>query len=231
MDIKELLLSDEVEYVGRIVSSSNHALLVKFTKDDYSVFGIYKPVNFERPLWDFEPGLYKREYLAFVSASLMNFDVVPVTVIRDDLQYGTGSVQHFLNNVNYYDYFEAVEQSQFHIKLFSVAIMDLIINNADRKAGHVLVTDDNRLYAIDNGLSFNIAPKLRTVIWEFINEELTEEAKFGIRNFVDSFENHAEDLLTKGEIDKTLNRADALLDLGRFPNVSEEDRSYPWPIY
>ncbi len=231
MNITDLLLSEEVQYIGRITASSNNGLLVKFCDQDESLYGIYKPENFERPLWDFEPGLYKREYLTYVSSSLLGFNIVPETVIRQDLEFGIGSVQHFLDDVRYYDYFEVLDDEKFHGELLKIAVMDLIINNADRKAGHVLVTEDELVYAIDNGLTFNAVPKLRTVIWEFTDVLLAYEIKTGIEQFIDKFESSASGLISEIEIDVTLKRAKALLSLGRFPNISDENRSYPWPIY
>jgi hypothetical protein len=229
--VKDILLNGDVEYIGRIVASSNNAILIRCSESQREIFGIYKPKRFERPLWDFSEGLYKREYLTFLTDKELGFDSVPETVIREDLEFGIGSVQHFLTEVKFYDYFEVLDHGGFVPELFKIAILDLIINNADRKAGHILVTNLNKVYAIDNGLSFNSVPKLRTVMWDFVGKELSEEIIESINRLLGSFAEFANEFIDADEIKMTLRRAMILLDEGIYPDIPEERRSYPWPIF
>ena len=134
---------------------------------------IYKPVRGERPLWDFEPGLYRREVAAYRLSEAMGLGVVPPTVLREDGPLGEGSVQWFVEADHREHYFTIAEQRpDLHDQLRAVAVLDVVANNTDRKSGHCLLAGD-RVWAIDNGLCFAPDFKLRTVIWEFAGEELT----------------------------------------------------------
>ncbi|MEI2420160.1 hypothetical protein V6O07_07785, partial [Arthrospira platensis SPKY2] len=114
---------------------------------------IYKPVRGERPLWDFEPGLHRRECAAYRLSRQLGSGAVPPTVIRDG-PLGIGSVQWFVEADHREHYFTIFEQrSDLHDQLRAIALFDLIANNTDRKSGHCLLADD-RVWAIDHGLCF-----------------------------------------------------------------------------
>ena len=136
---------------------------------------IYKPVRGERPLWDFEPGLHRREVAAYRLSEAMGIGAVPPTVLRDDGPLGEGSVQWFVDADHREHYFTIAEQRpDLHDQLRAVALLDIVANNTDRKSGHCLLAGD-RVWAIDNGLCFAPDFKLRTVIWEFAGEALTPD--------------------------------------------------------
>ncbi len=151
--------------------SSNATFLVSL--GDTGGQAIYKPVRGERPLWDFEPGLHRREVAAYLLSEAMGFGVVPPTVLREDGPLGEGSLQWFVAADHREHYFTIAEQRpELHPQLRDIAVLDVVANNTDRKSGHCLLAGD-RVWAIDNGLCFAPEFKLRTVIWEFAGETLT----------------------------------------------------------
>ena len=170
-DTLELLATAEIELEGRMPWASNATFLVNL--GDSGAQAIYKPVRGERPLWDFEPGLHKREVAAYRLSEAMGFGVVPPTVLRDDGPLGEGSLQWFVDADHREHYFTIAEQRpELHPQLRDIAVLDVVANNTDRKSGHCLLAGD-RVWAIDNGLCFAPDFKLRTVIWEFAGDALT----------------------------------------------------------
>ena len=125
----------------------------------------------ERALWDFEPGLHKRERAAYLLSEQLGIGVVPPTVIRDG-PFGEGSFQWFVDADHSEHYFTIHEQyAHHHDQLREIAVLDVLANNTDRKSGHCLLAN-GRVWAIDNGLCFSAPFKLRTVIWEFAGEPI-----------------------------------------------------------
>ena len=172
-DPMAFLMSAEPEIEGRMPWSSNATFLVTLRCDgpDGTVEqqAIYKPVRGERPLWDFEPGLHKRERATYLLSEHLGVGVVPPTVIRDG-PLGEGSFQWFVAADHSEHYFTIFEQyEQLHDQCRDIAVLDILANNTDRKSGHCLLAGD-RVWAIDNGLCFSSPYKLRTVIWEFGGE-------------------------------------------------------------
>ena len=168
-----LLAEGDIEIVGRMPWSSNATFLVKVTDDSGTTQAIYKPLRGERPLWDFEPGLHRREVAAYELSEAMGFDLVPPTVLRDG-PMGEGSMQWFIEadpNVHYFTMFES--RDDLHDQLKTMAVFDIVANNTDRKGGHVLVDPNDRVWGIDHGVCFSAEFKLRTVIWDFATENLT----------------------------------------------------------
>ena len=144
--------------------------------------GIYKPLRGERPLWDFEPGLHKREVAAYELSQAMGIGAVPPTILRHDGPLGEGSIQWFVDADHREHYFTIAEhRPDLHDQLRAIAVLDVIANNTDRKSGHCLLAPgwadaepSERVWAIDNGLCFATDFKLRTVIWEFAGESLSD---------------------------------------------------------
>jgi len=170
----DVLADGEVEIEMRMPYSSNATFLVRVTKDDQSLRAIYKPLKGERPLWDFDPGLHRREVAAYMLATAMGFDFVPLTLLRDG-PLGEGSVQRLVDADFEQHYFTLYEQRpDLHDRLREIAVFDILANNTDRKSGHVLIDGDNKVWGIDHGLCFAADFKLRTVIWEFGGEEIPE---------------------------------------------------------
>lgn len=197
------------------------------------VLAIYKPRQGEIPLWDFPDGtLYRRERAAYLASLHLGWYFVPPTVIRDG-PYGIGSVQLFVDADprGSFDRLRAERAADIQ----RIAVFDCLANNADRKAGHFLLgRQDGQLWGIDHGLTFNAAPKLRTVVWDYCGEPIPEPFFGDLRNLrQDSVRMAAlcadlEPLLLPEELEAFLRRLDRLLDHRRFP-APDSRRSYPWP--
>jgi uncharacterized repeat protein (TIGR03843 family) len=196
---------------------------------DVRALAVYKPGRGERPLWDFPPGLFKRELAAYHLSETLGWGLVPLTIRREG-PHGDGSLQEFVHADFSQHYFTLYEDAAHHDRLRRLCAFDIIANNADRKSGHCLLGPDNAVYGIDNGLCFNVDPKLRTVIWEFADEPLPAEiardlAKLARRALPEPLAT----LLEPDERTALLARVGALLEAGRFPDGSQAD-GYPWPV-
>src|SRR5207253_9916631 len=139
----------------------------------------------ERPLWDFPPGLFKRELAAYHLSEALGWGLVPLTVRRDG-PYGEGSLQEFVQADFTQHYFTLCENTAHRDRLARICAFDLVANNADRKSGHCLLRPDDRIYAIDNGLTFHAESKLRTVIWDFAGEPIPRELLEAIERLLDA---------------------------------------------
>jgi uncharacterized repeat protein (TIGR03843 family) len=218
----------EVEVEGRMPWASNATFLVTVRCGDEEQRAIYKPVRGERPLWDFEPGLHRRELAAFVLSELLGFGVVPPTVVRGG-PYGEGSLQWFVDADHTEHYFTIFEhRPDVHDQLRSIAVLDLVANNTDRKSGHCLLAGD-RVWAIDNGLCFAAPSKLRTVIWEFADEPIDGSVLSRIEALAASVPLELATLLDDDEVAALQQRASRIVAAGRFPSDASGHR-YPWPI-
>jgi uncharacterized repeat protein (TIGR03843 family) len=190
---------------------------------------VYKPGRGERPLWDFPPGLFKRELAAYHLSEALGWNLVPLTIRRDG-PYGDGSLQEFVHADFTEHYFTLCEHAAHHDRLRRLCAFDVVANNADRKSGHCLLGPDGAIYAIDNGLCFNVEPKLRTVIWEFANQRLpagiVEDLKALARQGLPS---PVASLLEPDEQAAVLARVRALLEAGHFPD-GRDAHGYPWPV-
>jgi uncharacterized repeat protein (TIGR03843 family) len=170
----ERLRTADVEVLGRMPWASNGTFLVQLVDEDSDdhekdrpVQAIYKPRRGERPLWDFPPGLYKREAAAYELGAFFGWWVVPPTVVRDG-PLGEGSMQLFIDADFEQHYFTLQDDSRYRWDFQAICIFDLVANNTDRKSGHCLLGPDERIWAIDNGLCFAVDFKLRTVLWDFL---------------------------------------------------------------
>lgn len=224
----------ELAVVGVLAGASNHTLLVRMDGDD--AFGVYKPRRGERPLWDFPPGtLYRREVAAYVVSELLGWGLVPPTVARDG-PLGVGSVQQFVVHDPREHYFTLVEDGHRHPRLAQLATFDLLVNNADRKGGHVLrMTEADRVVGIDHGLTFHVQPKLRTVIWDLGGAAIAQRwrkdlARLGAA-LAEGDDTVAElhELLANDEIVVLRRRAELLASSETLPDLAPDRRPYPWP--
>jgi hypothetical protein len=216
------------------VWGSNYTFLVQASLEGETVPGVYKPARGERPLWDFPEGtLAQREVAAFVVSRALGWDLVPPTVLRVDGPAGPGSLQLFVDadpERHYFKFSEAEKQ-----RLRPVALFDLLINNADRKGGHVLLGESDHLWLIDHGVCFHLEDKLRTVIWDFVGEPIPGELLAGLRTFRRALKDDAAmqaelaTLLSAPELAALQARAGRLLRLKRFPPPGA-GRPYPWPL-
>ncbi len=191
---------------------------------------IYKPLAGERPLWDFQPGLYKREIAAYQLSEALGLGIVPVTVQREDLPYGVGSLQHFIDADFTKTYYEILEEQKHHRKLIEIAGFDILANNSDRKGGHILIDKQCEIFAIDNGLCFHEEFKLRTVIWEFGKARLSDQFLSSLRRTRNDHFDFLNSYLSSGEINSLIARADFLLEGESLLDLPEDQRPYPWPI-
>ena len=213
---------------GRLPRSTNATFLVEVTLNGAGALAVYKPERGERPLWDFPPGLFRRELAAYLLSEALGWGLVPLTVQREG-PYGEGSLQEFVHADFTQHYFTLCEDPAHRDRLARICAFDVIANNADRKSGHCLLGPDRRVWAIDNGLCFNVDPKLRTVIWEFAGEPFPDGAREDLRRFVkQGVPAGLRELLDDRECEALLARAKRLAQAGRFPTEGSGD--YPWPV-
>lgn len=226
----DLLERAEIEVLGRMPYSSNATFLVDLLIDEECpAQAIYKPERGERPLWDFPGSLYKREVAAFVLSEQLGWGHVPPTIDRDG-PLGVGSLQLFIPSDFEEHYFTLLDDERWHASFREICGFDLVANNTDRKAGHILLGHDGELWAIDNGLSFHAEFKVRTVVWDFAGDTLSQEVTDGLQRLLDTgLTPQLTELLDPFERDAVLARARALLLERRYPH-DPTGRRYPWPM-
>jgi len=230
---EELLRSAELGVVGLLSGASNRTLLVRLGGDE-DTFAVYKPRRGERPLWDFPTGtLCRREVAAYRVSAFLGWDLVPPTVLRDG-PFGQGSVQLFVPHDPSDHYFTLVEEPALHHRLAQLATFDLLVNNADRKGGHVLrMLDADRLVGIDHGLTFHPQPKLRTVIWDLGGAAIADTWRTDLQRLSATLRSDdddvVEDLLAAEEVEVLGRRAELLADAEALPDPPVDRRPYPWP--
>lgn len=239
-----------MEIEGRMPWSSNATFLVHLRAYDtaseegpiddivisaaaQSIKAIYKPYKGERPLWDFPAGLYRREVAAYELAVLLGWNIIPRTVLREG-PFGIGSVQTFVDADFSEHYFTMMEsRPSVHAQFRTMATFDLIANNADRKGGHLLLRpDDDTVWGIDQGLCFNVEPKLRTVLWDFAGEKIPKHLRGDVARVASlrpGMLGTLDDLLTDDEIATMLERAQRIVERPFFPHP-KSDYAYPWPM-
>jgi uncharacterized repeat protein (TIGR03843 family) len=228
-DQLELLACGEIEIEGRMPYSSNATFLVKVTFGERIAQAIYKPLRGERPLWDFEPGLHRRELAAYHLSEAMNLDLVPPTVLRDG-PLGEGSVQWFVDVDHRQHYFTIHESREdLHPVLRDIAVFDVIANNTDRKSGHVLIDAEDHIWGIDHGLCFAADFKLRTVVWEFGGQAVDGPILDTVASIARSVPLPVATMLSDDEVEAVAGRAQWIVDHAVLP-VDNSGRRYPWPL-
>jgi hypothetical protein len=194
---------------------------------------VYKPRRGERPLWDFPDGTLAAREVAAWMVSEASWGIVPPTVLRDDAPLGAGSLQLFIPHDPDRHYFVVMDDRLEDLARF--AAFDAVVNNADRKAGHVIEDVGGRLWAVDHGLTFHVEAKLRTVIWAFAEESLTPPLRATLEELGadladgDGLGGRLAELLSPEESAATLERVEALLVDDRFP-APQGPRPLPWPL-
>lgn len=223
----QTLLSQSMRVVGRLIDASNATLLAEIESDNQTQKVIYKPVAGEKPLWDFQDGnLAHREYCAFLLSNRAGFDMVPNTVLRDG-PFGFGMVQEWIDTDEEIDIINFGQSDDSQLK--RMAIFDAIINNTDRKYGHLLYKE-GKLLGCDHGVTFHSEDKLRTVIWQFSGEKIDKQEMLLIESASAlDYPNLFESYLTQDEITAIYERINRLLKSGRFPSPSENWPAIPWP--
>ncbi|MFF4434654.1 SCO1664 family protein [Streptomyces sp. NPDC001513] len=264
-EIEELLAKGELTVIGRIREASNAVLLCTVTHEGASADCVYKPVKGERPLWDFPDGsLAQREVAAYLVSEATGWGLVPTTVLRDG-PYGEGMVQRWIESAEpegespaggllaLVDGEEAGEGWKpvalaevgegrtallVHAddpRLRRLSVLDAVINNGDRKGGHLLPAPDGRIYGIDHGVTFHAEDKLRTLLWGWAGEPLTDEAREVLTGLAAGLAAGAPlatrlaELITAVELAAVRARVAHLLRTGTHPQPSGQWPSIPWP--
>ena len=234
-ELHDVMEQAEVCAIESIPWSSNYTFAARMEIEGYPPFlAVYKPRRGEIPLWDFPDGtLYKRERAAYLTAVAFGWDFIPPTIIRDG-PHGIGSFQLLVDVEPRSDFFKYKDDHVSEIQL--IGLFDVLTNNADRKAGHVLKDRSGKLWGIDHGLTFNTEPKLRTIIWDWQNEPIPGPLKHQLEAFqrdpkrVAALRSQLEELLAPAEIALFFKRLDGTLKHGCYPGIRSR-RNVPWPWY
>jgi uncharacterized repeat protein (TIGR03843 family) len=228
-NIVHALEHGDITIIGRMPHSSNATFLVSVQCGETSMQAIYKPLRGERPLWDFEPGLHRREIAAYLLSQVMGINMVPPTVLREG-PLGEGSLQHFIDADVEQHYFTIFEQREdLHDQLRAMCVFDIVANNTDRKAGHCLLGLDDKIWGIDHGVCFSADFKLRTVIWEFGGEALPDQLRAAIEPLIETVPLNIATLLSSDEVSALQDRVQWLCEGGAFP-IDRTGSRYPWPL-
>jgi uncharacterized repeat protein (TIGR03843 family) len=227
------LREGELTVTGRLIDASNATLLANCIVGDELTKCIYKPIAGERPLWDFQEGnLASREYAAFLISELMQLHIVPTTILRDG-PYGMGMVQEWIEidtSIDLAEYFR-----QDHAQLRALALFDAVINNTDRKIGHLLPREDGKLYGCDHGVTFHEENKLRTVLWQWAGQDLSVDELNSLSELMLKLDSHQGEifntLLTTDEVAALRFRIMNLIDQKSFPLPNPEWPAIPWPAF
>lgn len=227
MDRSELL-DGEMDLVGLLPAASNYTFLARLGPNERLV--VYKPRRGEAPLWDFPSGtLCRREVAAYEVSRAGGFGFVPPTVLRDG-PLGVGSVQAFVDHDFECTAFDVFETNPDALR--GIALFDLVVNNADRKAGHVFPDPSGSVWAIDHGICFHAEPKLRTVLWDFAGEPVPAAARACLLRLRKALAGDLRpvlaELLEAEEVTMLRRRLKAALAATVFP-APGSGRSFPWP--
>lgn len=229
----ELLSKGEISVEGRLVDASNATLFVLIEHDGESTRAIYKPIAGERPLWDFPDGnLASRERAAYLISEAMGVDCIPLTILRDG-PFGVGAVQQWIDvdeNTDLESFFrEDIPQ------LRNVALLDVVINNTDRKIGHLLPQSDGKLFVCDHGVTFHEDDKLRTVLWQWAGHALNGSELESLSHLLDYIESDSatelRSLITQREFEALKSRISHLLENKVFPHPNPDWPHIPWPPF
>ncbi|MDQ3466450.1 MAG: SCO1664 family protein [Actinomycetota bacterium] len=229
----ELLRTGEIEVEGRLVDASNATLYCGLTGNGVRAACVYKPVIGERPLWDFPDGtLAGREVCSYLVSEALGWEVVPPTVLRDG-PFGVGMVQLWVEGDVGVDLTRLVRADLPELR--RMAVFDAIVNNADRKGGHLIPMHDGRVYGVDHGVCFSTEDKLRTVLWRWAGDPLTEAAVERLGDLSADLDGDLGERLgehlTRREVRATRLRVRRLIQSGRHPEPSGEWPAIPWPPF
>jgi uncharacterized repeat protein (TIGR03843 family) len=229
----KLLTEGSLEVEGRLMVASNATLYCTITSGDDVAACVYKPVAGERPLWDFPTGsLAGREVAAYEVSRAAGFNVVPPTVYREG-PFGPGMCQLWIDTDQTVDVLGLARRTD-HAALRGMAVFDAVINNADRKAGHLLPAPSGHLYGCDHGVCFAEEYKLRTVLWQWRGRSLPGRSVAALNRLKECFdeEDFGAELaawLTDDEVQATKDRLELLLKHRVHPYPPEDWPAVPWP--
>ncbi|MBE7536039.1 MAG: SCO1664 family protein [Anaerolineales bacterium] len=233
--LQQALQHGDLELKGQFMLGSNYTFLVEVTHEEKKYPAVYKPSRGEQPLWDFpEQSLAQRETAAYLVSEALGFHIVPFTALRADGPYGAGSIQQFIEHDPGYHYFNFSDDDVQLLK--PVALFDLLVNNADRKGGHVFFENGtHKLFAIDHGVCFHEEEKLRTVLWDFGGQTIPDDLLARLSSFIAppfadfDLPRQLEPYLSPDEIAALISRADTILKHRVFPLQPSDRRAVPWP--
>ena len=257
--VPDLLRRGRIDITGRLVDASNATLFGTVTLDGAEAQCVYKPVRGERPLWDFPDGtLAGREVGAFLVSEAAGFDVVPHTLLRDG-PFGPGMVQVGVETDDERELVDVCSPKKVPEGWLAVlrargdrgqpavlvhadtpalqrmAAFDAVVNNADRKGGHVLAGVDGHLYGVDHGLTLHVEDKLRTVLWGWTGQPLPGEVVESLEKLRVDLDGGLADVLgghvTRREVRTLASRVRALLDEPVFPSPNGYGPAIPWPAF
>ena len=216
--------------MGRLVDASNATLLCDIGSEEEPVQVIYKPIAGERALWDFPDGeLAKREVAAFLLSKSVDYNIVPETIFRDG-PFGLGSVQRWIDVDESIDVVELAQSQDPLIR--KMALFDVLINNTDRKFGHILPTHDGSVFGCDHGVSFHSEDKLRTVLWQFAGQPLTESELVDMSRVLASLpQSGVAEFLNEADQEALVRRIERVKSEATFPFPSEDWPAVPWPPF
>jgi hypothetical protein len=235
----EALRTAELEPIGWLAGSSNHAMVVRASPPaGEDLLAVWKPTAGERPLFDFPLGtLTRREVAAYLVSEALGWSIVPPTLLREG-PAGEGMLQAWVDIDPGADVVAMVNEDDRRLR--RIAVFDAIVNNTDRKAGHLLPIVGGHVFAVDHGVTFSIVPKLRTVLWAWEGDPFEEEEAGGLARVRDALGRGGSpgplalalaDLLAAREIEATRRRVEGLLGAGVFPSPSADWPAIPWPPY
>jgi uncharacterized repeat protein (TIGR03843 family) len=234
-ELKPAFAHGALQLKGQFTLGSNYTFLVEVMHNGAVFPAVYKPVRGEQPLWDFpENTLAGREVATYLVSEALGWELVPYTILREDGPLGPGSLQEYIEYNPNYHYFSF--KSADKERLRRVAVFDQLINNADRKGSHVFFENGtHHLYVIDHGLCFHEEDKLRTVIWDFAGDQLSADLISALEQLRAALIPPASlytallAFLTHAEVAALDQRAAALIATGKFPQLVQHRRAYPYP--
>ena len=236
-DVLRLLGQGSMQIEGRLIDASNATLFCTVSLDAVTCACVYKPTAGERPLWDFpDHTLALREVATYLVSEATGWEIVPPTVLRDG-PAGPGMCQLWIDVDETVDLVELSRSNDSRLRHMSV--FDAVVNNADRKGGHLLPTVDGHLYGVDHGVTFSAEDKLRTLLWQWRGMPLTDDALdvlFQLEADLDEkrssgLRDGLIKLLSRREIQATRRRVRRLLDTGIHPEPSDDWPAIPWPPF
>jgi hypothetical protein len=232
-DVRTVLINGELSIEGRLVDASNTTLYAQVCLDAVQLTCVYKPVAGERPLWDFPDGtLAGREVAAGLVSDAIGWDVVPPTVMRDG-PFGPGMCQLWIDVDEDVDLLALLHSDDQALR--RIAVFDAVVNNADRKGGHLLPTSEGHIFGVDHGVCFSTDDKLRTILWQWRGTPLPDDTLSALAALHDDLltglGDQLREHLTSREVAATRRRVDKLLRTRRFPEPGEGWPAVPWPPF
>lgn len=237
-DALELLAKGELTVEGRVTTASNATLYCRVELDGIAAACVYKPVSGERPLWDYPDGtLAERERATFLTSQATGWHLVPATVLREG-PLGEGMVQLWIDSDDDFDIIDTINSGESQA-LQRIALLDAVVNNADRKVSHLLPLvgpgGDVHILGVDHGVSFGIGERLRTVLWQWAGVRIPDDQYEVLRrldaDLAGELGEALGELLTRAEVRATRHRVGSLIASRLFPLPGNEWPAVPYPPY